>query len=96
MFKNPVKKGLILQISTLDSGVATALGQLPTASQDLLNEFGAVFEVPIGLPPIRGHEHGITLKEGAQPVYERPYKYPYYQKLEIEKNCEGIIRSRLN
>ena len=91
MFKNPVKKGLILQISTLDSGVATALGQLPTASQDLLNEFGAIFEVLVGLPPIQSHEHGITLKEGAQSVCERPYRYPYYQKFEIEKIVKELL-----
>jgi len=34
---------------------------------------------------LRGHEHSITLKEGAQPVCQRPYRYPFYQKNEIEK-----------
>ena len=91
MFKNPIKKGLILQITTPELGATAAPSQIPAASQDLLNEFGAVFEVPIGLPPIRGHEHGITLKEGAQPVCERPYKYPYYQKLEIEKIVKELL-----
>ena len=44
-----------------------------------------MFEIPIGLPPFRGHKHQITLKEGSQLVCERPYRYPYFQKSEIEK-----------
>ena len=44
-----------------------------------------MFEVPARLPPIRGHEHQIVLKDGTLPVYERPYRYLYFQKFEIEK-----------
>ena len=91
MFKTPIKKGLILQITTPELGVATTLDQLLAALQDPLKEFGAVFDVPIGLPPIRGHEHGIILKEGAQPVCERSYRYPYYQKSEIEKIVKELL-----
>ena len=91
IFKNHIKKGLILQITTPESGVTTTPGQLPAALQDLLNEFGAVFKVPVGLPPIQGHERVITLKEGAQPVCERPYRYPYYQKFEIEKIVKELL-----
>ena len=58
---------------------------------DLLNEFSKVFEVPSGLPPIRGHEHSITLKEGSQPLCERPYRYPYFQKSEIEKIVNELL-----
>ncbi|XP_075674861.1 uncharacterized protein LOC142644061 [Castanea sativa] len=47
---------------------------------ELLLEFDAVFATPVGLPPIRGHENQIKLKEGAQDIYQRPYRYPYYQK----------------
>ena len=50
---------------------------------DLLLEFDFVFANPIGLPPLRGHEHQIYLKEGTQAICQRPYKYPYYQKNEI-------------
>ena len=48
-------------------------------------KFNTVFTTPVGLPPIKGHEHQIKLKEGAQAIRQRPYKYPYYQKNEIEK-----------
>ena len=65
------RKGLVLQLSPANS--ATAIQpQIPSALSDLLNEFSKVFEVPSSLPPIRGHEHSITLKEGSQLVCERP------------------------
>ena len=43
-----------------------------------------MFEVPTGLPLIRGHEHQIVLKDGTPLVCERPYRYPYFQKSKIE------------
>ena len=57
----------------------------------LLDEFKSVFATPEGLPPLRDHEHQINLKEGAQAIYQRPYKYPYYQKIEIEKIVKELL-----
>ena len=67
----------------------------------LLQEFKAVFETSIGLPPLRGHEHPIVLKEGAEPVCQRPCRYPFYQKNEIKKIVKdflsmGLIRNNSN
>ena len=42
--------------------------RLPTEVEFLLQEFEAVFETPIGLPPLKCHEHPIILKEGVEPV----------------------------
>ena len=56
---------------------------------ELLLEFDAVFATPVGLPPIRGHEH--HLKKGAQAICQRSYKYPYYQKNEIEKIVKELL-----
>lgn len=43
----------------------------------LLEEFQDVFEEPQHLPPFRGlHDHRIVLKEGSNPVFLRPYRYP--------------------
>ena len=58
---------------------------------ELLLEFDAVFATPVGLPPIRGHEHQINLKERAQAICQRPYRYPYYQKNEIEKIVKELL-----
>lgn len=57
----------------------------------LLQEFHAVFATPVGLPPVRGHEHQINLKEGTQPICQRPYMYPYYKKSEIEKIVKELL-----
>jgi hypothetical protein len=53
--------------------------------------------MPSGLPPIREHDHAILLKPDANIPNLRPYRYPYYQKNEIEKIVKemmqaGIIR----
>jgi len=59
-----------------------------------LHDFAGGFEEPQGLPPSR-QNHAITLKEGASIPNLRPYRYPHYQKTEIEKlvgQYAGIIR----
>jgi len=33
----------------------------------------------------------IILKEGTQPICKRPYRYPYYQKIEIEKIVKELL-----
>ena len=82
-FTASVKRGLLLQIV----GVETAASEdrIPAKVDSLLQEFGQIFETLPELPPLRGHEHSIILKEGAQPACQRPYRYPFYQKNEIEK-----------
>ena len=82
--KELVKRGLVLHISVqLDPSSTNYLAQLHVQVVDLLLEFDYVFAIPTGLPPLRGYEHQINLKEGAQAICQRPYKYPYYQKNEI-------------
>ena len=88
--KEPVKKGLILQISDSISS-ADNVAQVPAQVAALLKEFEAVFATPVGLPPIKGHKHQIHLKEGAQVICQRPYRYPFYQKNEIEKIVNELL-----
>ena len=62
-----------------------------------LDRHAAVFEEPKELPPYRDIDHSIYLLPGAKPVSVRPYKYPHFQKGEIERMVEemmaaGIIR----
>ena len=88
-FNASVKRGLLLKIDGVDS--TDVVSKLPAEVETLLQEFSQVFETPTELPPLRGHEHSITLKEGAQPVCQRPYRYPFYQKNEIEKIVKELL-----
>src|SRR5690606_40579243 len=54
-------------------------------------EFGAVFQEPQGLPPVRGREHAIILEDGSRPVSVRPFRYPHAQKAEIERQIAVML-----
>ncbi|XP_027173401.1 uncharacterized protein LOC113773068 [Coffea eugenioides] len=63
----------------------------------ILLNYNEVFEELVELPPARTHDHRIYLKEGAPPINVRSYRYPAFQKGEIEKLViemlsSGIIR----
>lgn len=71
--------------------------KVPQQLQGLVEEYGDVFAEPTGLPPSRGREHAIVLKNDADPVSVRPFRYPQAQREEIEKQvaamlAAGIIR----
>ncbi|CAH9132841.1 unnamed protein product [Cuscuta epithymum] len=61
--------------------------------EDILYEFGEVFQEPKGLPPIRNCEHQIDLKEGENSFKQAPYRYPYIQRQEIEKLIKEMLKS---
>ncbi|KAJ0970323.1 hypothetical protein J5N97_023200 [Dioscorea zingiberensis] len=63
----------------------------------LLTSFGSVFSSTMGLPPPRATDHRIPLLPAKAPVNVRPYRYPHFQKSEIEKLVSemlatGVIR----
>ena len=63
----------------------------------LLQQHGAIFDEPRGLPPACPYDHRIHLLPGTAPVAVRPYRYPQLQKDELERQCaemlaQGIIR----
>ncbi|KAL1546909.1 hypothetical protein AAHA92_23444 [Salvia divinorum] len=65
--------------------------------QSVLEKFVTVFDIPTGLPPPRKWDHKIHLPPGSKPVNVRPYRYPYFQKSEIERqvkemSTQGVIR----
>ncbi|GAU49705.1 hypothetical protein TSUD_182030 [Trifolium subterraneum] len=65
--------------------------------QPILQKFSKLFQKPTTLPPPRTTNHAIHLLPNSQPVNVRPYRYPYFQKYEIEKQVtemlsNGIIR----
>ena len=88
LFSRSTRKGLVLQITVTDH-VSSVQPYLSQVLVDLLGKFSKVFVVPTGLPPIRGQEHSINLKEGTLPICERPY---HFQKSEIVKIVNELLK----
>jgi hypothetical protein len=61
--------------------------------QTLLDNYRGVFSDVVGLPPNRGREHAINIKEGEGPVNVRPYRYPHLHKNEIERQVREMLDS---
>ncbi|XP_061340529.1 uncharacterized protein LOC133287007 [Gastrolobium bilobum] len=69
--------------------------------QQVLQDFEEVFAKPTTLPPFRQEDHQIHLEPGTKAVSVRPYRYPHFQKTEIEKMVKemlssGVIRPSLS
>lgn len=47
----------------------------------------------MGLPPNRSHEYSIKLKPYSKTISVRPYRYPYFQKEEIEKIVRKLLQN---
>lgn len=49
--------------------------------------------MPLELPPLRGREHAIVLKDGASASSVQPYRYPKIQKQENERLVGEMIEA---
>ncbi|GKA29453.1 ty3-gypsy retrotransposon protein [Tanacetum coccineum] len=61
------------------------------ALEALLSRFAGLFQVPTVFPPHRLIDHRIHLLPNTKPVNVRPYRYPYYQKGEMEKLVKEMM-----
>ena len=68
---------------------------IPPAIQTLLDKFATLFQPPQSLPPPRNTDHHIHLLPQAAPVNVRPYRYPHYQKKEIEEQVDSMLQKGL-
>lgn len=59
--------------------------------QEILHNFQSVFDAPTGLPIARKQDYMIQLKERASSPHIQPYRYPYYQKNEIEMIVKEML-----
>lgn len=59
--------------------------ELPNHITQVLEQSNELFDLPNGLPPHRLIDYKINLFPQTKPVNVRPYRYPHYQKREIEK-----------
>ncbi|RVX06656.1 hypothetical protein CK203_029460 [Vitis vinifera] len=76
------EQGVLVEFINMEFSPETKFASIPEAVQGVLQQFRSVFDMP--LPPSRGFEHAIVLKEGVAAMSVRPYHYPQIQKAKIE------------
>ncbi|KAI5381822.1 hypothetical protein KIW84_040792 [Lathyrus oleraceus] len=84
MAKALIDEGLGFYLQTLETDTGLSLPEL-TEWGEVLDPFEEVFHLPTRLPPMTDHDHAIMLKAETAIPNLRPYRYPSYQKHEIEK-----------
>lgn len=62
------------------------------AIQKLLTKHSSLFQPLSTLPPSRPTDHTITLLPHSAPVNVKPYRYPHFQKKEIETQVAAMLR----
>lgn len=81
------------QASLCNIQAAADSGEVSSEITNLLQQFDDLFQVPVQLPPFRkGFNHRIPLVEGANPINQRPYRYAVYQKNEIDKIVQDMLK----
>ncbi|KAG7996275.1 hypothetical protein I3843_01G150700 [Carya illinoinensis] len=68
---------------------------LPMEVREVLEDHQGVLEVPSTLPPPRLFDHRIVLVDEKKPVNVPPYRYAYFQKGEIERQVDEMLRNGL-
>lgn len=58
---------------------------VPQKINDILIEYDHLFSEPSELPPDRQMNHRIILNPNTAPINVHPYRYPQFQKNEIEQ-----------
>lgn len=71
----------------------TSIEDIPPDIQQLLSAFHSGFENSTALPPKCHIDHQIHLQPGAPPVNVKPYRYPYFQKQEIEMLVTDMLQT---
>ena len=65
---------------------------IQTCIQPLLQKYADIFKTPNSLPPFKNTDHQIYLKPEVAPINVKPYRYPYFQKLEMEKLVQKMLQ----
>ncbi|MCH90126.1 hypothetical protein A2U01_0011034, partial [Trifolium medium] len=61
----------------------------------ILDKFDSLFQPPTSLPPPRPVDHQINLTNPSNPINIRPYRYPHFQKNEIELQIKEMLANGL-
>ncbi|XP_062028068.1 uncharacterized protein LOC133743955 [Rosa rugosa] len=89
------KEAVLVQLSPVS--VQGAKAAVHPEILKLVQQYTEIFQPPTTLPPAREHDHRIELLPNTTAINVRPYRYPHFQKSEIEKIVQemlanGIIR----
>ena len=76
-------EGVLAKLNHLGTKGRPHSTEVPKDLEEMIQRFKEVFNMPKALPPVRGREHAIVLKEGARSINVRPYRYPQLWKDEI-------------
>ncbi|XP_028191387.1 uncharacterized protein LOC114377177 [Glycine soja] len=88
--------GFLFHITMLtDNPSTTEITSLHPALQTLLLRYDALFQPPHTLPPARTTDHHIHLIPQATPMNVHPYRYPHFQKREIESQVDLMLQRGL-
>ena len=68
---------------------------LPPDIRALITKFSTLFQPHHAMPPARDSDHRIHLLPHAAPVNVRPYRYPHFQKCEIEAQVNSMLQKGL-
>lgn len=90
------KGGCAIELKNLSTNQETE-EVIPQLMREKLLSYESVFQKPTGLPPVRGNEHAILLKDESKPISVRPYRYLHAHKEVMERLvqemlAEGLIR----
>lgn len=82
--------GILVELNQVTAPIEDD-SHIPSFLQEVIAKHEAIFNMPNGLPPIRGHEHSIVLKDGTPPISVCPFGYPHFQKAEIERLIKEML-----
>jgi hypothetical protein len=91
---NSIDTCLHLQLITLEPQTTSQPSDSPHVAH-LLEQFESLFRAPTSLPPNRPVDHKIALPPNSTPVNVRPYRYPHFQKHEIELQIKDMLAQGL-
>ena len=64
---------------------------IPKEIEDLFDQYSQLFQPLVDLPPSRTTDHAINIIPNATLMNVRPYRYPHFQKKEIEDQISSML-----
>jgi Reverse transcriptase (RNA-dependent DNA polymerase) len=71
------------------------LSKVPVELHSLLQHYVTFFEPSTSTPPQREIDHKIPLLSSIKPINLRPYRYSYFQKLELDKIITELLKTSI-